>query len=220
MLSPLEQAPIFYGIGFNYKTHISEVGIPNPKYPTVFTKPPNAMNGPFEDILVHPDCTNMDYEGELAVVIGEDCKNVTSSVDALTHVLGYSAANDVSSRYWQLPEISGQQHGYAKSFDGFSPLGPVIVSPEAIGDLSHQTLVTRVNGEERQRAQLDDLFFTVGDLIVHLSRGTTLKAGTVILTGTPGGVAAFMKPPAWITDGDVVEISISDIGAIKNRYVL
>ncbi|RSL58714.1 hypothetical protein CEP54_007604 [Fusarium duplospermum] len=219
VLRPLPRVPMIYGIGLNYKTHISEAGFPSPKHPTVFTKPPDALSGPFDDVAIHPECTNMDYEGELAVIIGRDCKNVASSSDAFDHVLGYAAANDVSSRYWQIPEIGGQQHGYAKSFDGFAPLGPVIVSPEAVGDVNQLTLVTRVNGEERQRAQLDDLLFGVGDLIVHLSRGTTLRAGTVILTGTPGGVAAFMKPPAWLKDGDTVEVSISEIGTIANRYV-
>lgn len=216
----MPQVPIIYGIGLNYGTHILEVGFPTPKQPTVFTKPPDALNGPFDDVRVHPDCSNMDYEGELAVVIGKDCKNITSSEDALGYVLGYAVANDVSSRYWQLPEISGQQHGYAKSFDGFAPLGPVLVSPEALGAVDELSLVTKVNGEERQRAGLDDLLFSVGELIVHLSRGTTLRTGTVILTGTPGGVAAFMKPPAWLRDGDVVEVSISNIGTIKNRFVM
>lgn len=219
MLCPVPQVPIIYGIGLNYKTHIAEAGWPTPQYPTVFTKPPNAANGPFADIYVNPQCANMDYEGELAVIIGQDCKNVSSPSDALDYVLGYAVANDVSSRYWQMPEISGQQHGYAKSFDGFAPIGPVIASSDAIGNLDDLTIVTKVNGDERQRAKLDDLLFGVGDLIVHLSRGTTLKAGTVILTGTPGGVAAFMKPPAWLRDGDTVEVSVTNIGSIVNRHV-
>ncbi|KAI8648299.1 FAA-hydrolase domain-containing protein [Fusarium sp. Ph1] len=217
--SPLPRVPIIYGIGLNDKTHISEAGFPTPKHPTVFTKPPDALSGPFDDVHVHPECTNVDHEGELAVIIGQDCKYVTSSEDALKNVLGYPAANDVSSRYWQLPEISGQQHGYAKSFDGFAPLGPVIASPTALGDVNQLTLVTKVNGEERQRAQLNDLLFGVGDLIAHLSRGTTLRAGTVILTGSPSGVAAFMKPPAWLKDVDTVLVSISEIGSITNRLV-
>ncbi|KAM5346077.1 hypothetical protein ACJ41O_009082 [Fusarium nematophilum] len=219
VLSPLPRAPIIYGIGLNYKTHIAEAGFPTPKHPTVFTKPPDALNGPLDDVIINSECANMDYEGELAVIIGEDCKSVASSSEALNHILGYAAANDVSSRYWQVPEISGQQHGYAKSFDGFAPLGPVIASPDAVGDVNQLTLVTRVNGEERQRAQVGDLLFAVGDLIVHLSRGTTLRAGTVILTGTPGGVAAVMKPPKWLKDGDTVEVAISRIGTIANRYV-
>lgn len=216
----MPETPIIYGIGLNYKAHIAEAGFPTPKHPTVFTKPPKALNGPYDDVVIHPECTLMDYEGELAVIIGQDCKNISTASDALRYVLGYSVANDVSSRYWQAPEISGHQHGYAKSFDGFAPLGPVIVSVDEAGDIGKLGLVTRVNGEERQRAQFDDLLFKVGELIVHLSRGTTLQAGTVILTGTPGGVAAFTKPPAWIKTGGQVEVSIANIGTIRNRYVM
>ncbi|VUC32618.1 unnamed protein product [Clonostachys rosea] len=219
VLAPLSHTPIIYGIGLNYKTHIAEAGWPTPPYPTIFTKPSGALNGPFSTVSINPQCTLMDYEGELAVVIGKDCKNVSDPAEALEFVLGYTAANDVSSRYWQAPEISGQQHGYAKSFDGFAPIGPILVSKTAAGPVGDMVLVTRVNDEERQRAKLDDLLFGVGDLIVHLSRGTTLKAGTIILTGTPGGVAAFMKPPAWLKTGDTVEVEISGIGSILNEYV-
>ena len=164
----------------------------------------------------------MDYEGELAVIIGRDCKDAPTPAEGLKAVLGYAASNDVSSRQWQAAEVSGGQHGYAKSFDGFAPLGPVIAAPSAVIDPAKPgglTLVTRVNGEERQRTGTDDLLFGVGELIVHLSRGTTLRPGTVILTGTPGGVAAFMHPKAWLRDGDVVEVSIEEIGIIRNRYV-
>uniref|UniRef100_A0A8H7K4A5 Fumarylacetoacetase-like C-terminal domain-containing protein n=1 Tax=Bionectria ochroleuca TaxID=29856 RepID=A0A8H7K4A5_BIOOC len=203
VLAPLNYTPIIYGIGLNYKTHIAEAGWPTPPYPTVFTKPSGALNGPFSIVSINPQCTLMDYEGERSGV----------------RIGGYTAANDVSSRYWQAPDISGQQHGYAKSFDGFAPIGPVLVSKTAAGLVGDVVLVTRVNDQERQRAKLDDLLFGVGDLIVHLSRGTTLKAGTIILTGTPGGVAAFMKPPAWLKTGDTVEVEISGIGSILNEYV-
>ncbi|KAK7214591.1 hypothetical protein V2G26_002594 [Clonostachys chloroleuca] len=148
-----------------------------------------------------------------------DRKDVSDPTDALEFVWGYNAANDVSSRYWQAPEISGQQHGDAKSFDGFAPIGPVLVSKSAAGPVGSMVLVTRVNDQERQRAKLDELLFGVGDWIVHLSRDTTLKADTVILTGTPGGVAAFMKPPVWLKTGDIVEVEISGIGSILNEYL-
>ncbi|KAL4935965.1 hypothetical protein BDV06DRAFT_233817 [Aspergillus oleicola] len=216
ILSPLASTPIIYGVGLNYKTHIAEAGFPTPPYPTIFVKPPDALNGPYSDIPVDSQCLNMDYEGELGVIIGKDTKNADPAT-AIDHVLGYTVVNDVSSRYWQMPERSGQQHGYAKSFDGFAPLGPMIVSA-AVADPDQLTLVTRVNGEERQRAGIDDLLFKVGDIISHLSRATTLHAGTVIMTGTPGGVAAFRQPPVWLQDGDVVEVSISGIGAIRNRF--
>lgn len=222
VLAPLPAAPIIYGIGLNYKTHIAEAKWPTPPNPSVFTKPPRALNGPFADVHIHPDCAQtMDYEGELAVIIGREIKNAASEAEALDAVLGYAAANDVSSRQWQMPEVSGGQHGYAKSFDGFAPLGPVItaagkINPAKPGGLK---LVTRVNGEGRQRVGTDDLLFGVGQLIMHLSRGATLDPGTVILTGTPGGVAAFMEPKAWLKDGDVVEVEIEGIGRIRNKYV-
>lgn len=203
-------------MGLNYKAHIAEAGFPTPKFPTIFTNPPDALNGPFSDIPVNPECLHLDYEGEFGVVLGQDVKNATPGT-AIGHVLGYTVVNDVSTRHWQMPEQSGNQHGYAKSFDGFTPVGPLILSPRAAGaDPDQMTIVTRVNGEERQNSPISDLLFKVGDIIAHLSRGTTLRAGTVIMTGTPGGVAAFMKPAAWLRDGDVVEVTVSGIGTIRN----
>lgn len=222
VLCPIPWTPIIYGIGLNYKTHIREANMGTPKYPTVFTKPPDSLNGPFSDVVIHAACENMDYEGELVVVVGRDCKNLTTRDEALSSVLGYTAGNDVSSRWWQMPEHGGGQHGFAKSFDGFAPVGPVIAAPEAVGDLDgvgSVELVTRVNGEERQRARLDDLLFGVADLLIHLTKGVTVRAGTLIMTGTPGGVGFFMKPPRWLKEGDVVEVEISRIGVIKNRFI-
>ena len=151
------------------------------------------------------------------MVIGKDAKDLPASADALDYVLGYTVGNDVSSRYWQMPERSGNQHGYAKSFDKFAPTGPVLCSTKAIPDPSALSLITRVNGEVRQEAKLDDLIFDIPAIINHLSRGTTLRKGTVIMTGTPSGVAAGMKPPLWLKDGDTVEVEISSIGTIENK---
>ncbi|KAH8886611.1 fumarylacetoacetate hydrolase family protein [Thozetella sp. PMI_491] len=223
VLSPLPTVPIMYGIGLNYKTHIHETGLETPKYPLIFTKPPSALNGPFDDILVHPDMQNeMDYEGELIVVLGQDLKNAKVAGEALDAIIGYTVGNDVSARYWQRPEQSGGQAGYAKSADGFAPIGPVLVAPESIGGhkgITDKVMVTMVNGEERQKAKIDDLLFTVPDLLVHMSRGTTIKAGTIIFTGTPAGVAIGFNPPKWLKNGDVVEVSIESIGKIRNKYV-
>ncbi|KAF2494817.1 hypothetical protein BU16DRAFT_463098 [Lophium mytilinum] len=220
VLSPLPAAPIFYGIGLNYKAHIAEAGFPTPGFPTVFTKPADALAGPFEDITIYKDCQKtMDYEGELTVIIGKPALNLTESDDPFDYILGYTTGNDVSCRYWQMPEQSGNQHGYAKSFDQFGPIGPVLVSPSLIQDPAALTLKTFVNGEERQSTSTSDLLFNIPQIIRHLSRGTTLRPGTAIMTGTPSGVAAFMKPPAWLQDGDVVEVKISEIGSIKNKYV-
>ena len=151
------------------------------------------------------------------MVIGKDCKNLSPSENPLDYVLGYAVGNDVSSRYWQNATRSSGQHGYAKSFDKFAPLGPILCSPLAIPDPSKLRLITRVNGEVRQESETDDLIFDVPAIIRHLSRASTLRKGTVIMTGTPSGVAAFRNPPAWLQDGDVVEIEIEGIGKIRNK---
>lgn len=118
-----------------------------------------------------------------------------------------------------MPERSGNQHGSAKSFDKFAPIGPVITSTSTIPDPGQLRMECFVNGEKRQSTHVDDLIFGIPQILQHLSRGTTLRKGTVIMTGTPSGVAAFMKPPAWLQDGDVVEVSIDKIGSIKNRVI-
>lgn len=232
VLCPLAETPIIYGVGLNYRKHIAEgpkeqegKASPAPKYPSIFTKPPDALNGPFAPVHISAACADsMDYEGELVVVLGRDCKDITTCSDALDAILGYAVGNDVSCRQWQHPAISGGQHGYAKSFDGFAPLGPVLVASAAVpvdagsGRVDLE-LVTRVNGQERQRGRTGDMIFDVAETIVHLSRGTTLRRGTVIMTGTPEGVALWMEPQGWIVDGDEVEVSIEGLGSIKNKYV-
>ena len=170
---------------------------------------------------IHPDAQGMlDYEGELTVVIGKDAKNVPES-EALQYVLGYTVGNDVSARNYQLPETSGGQFCYAKSFDGFAPVGPCIVSPALVADPQRLHLVTRVNGEVRQETDTSDMIFSVARIISHLSRGTTLRRGTIIQTGTPSGVGLFMEPKGsgFLKDGDVVEVAIDGIGAIRNKMV-
>ena len=154
------------------------------------------------------------------MVIGKDCKNYDAKDDYMQFVFGYCVGNDVSSRFWQMPNQSGNQHGYAKSFDQFGPIGPVIVSTSEIPKPEELELCTTVNGELRQKTSTGDLLFTIPKILEHLSRGTTIREGTVIMTGTPSGVAAFMKPPAWLQTGDVVQVEISNIGRISNRMVI
>ena len=190
-----------------------------PSYPVVFTKPADALAGPYEDIPIHPDAQGMlDYEGELTVVIGKDAKNV-SEADALSHVLGYTVGNDVSARNFQLPETSGGQFCYAKGFDKFAPIGPCIVAAHLVKDPQKLHYVTKLNGEVRQETETSDMIFTIAKIISHLSRGTTLRKGAIIQTGTPSGVGLFMKPQGFMKDGDVVEVIIDGIGAIKNKIV-
>lgn len=161
----------------------------------------------------------MVMQGELCVIIGKECKNVSASEDPLDYVLGYSIGNDVSSRYWQDKTRSGGQHGYGKSMDKFAPVGPVIVSKNVIADPSQLTITTHVNGEQRQHSGTGNMIFDIPTLIRHLSRGITLQPGTIIMTGTPEGVAAFIKPSPWLKNGDTVEIEISKIGKIRNKMV-
>lgn len=141
---------------------------------------------------VHPNASaQLDYEGELVVVIGKDAKNV-SKEQALDYVLGYTIGNDVSARNFQLPGVSGGQFCYAKSFDGFAPIGPAITTTDAIPDPQALSYVTCVNGETRQETSTNDMIWTVRQIIAHLSRGTTLRKGTIIMTGTPSGELCFL----------------------------
>lgn len=160
-----------------------------------------------------------EHQGELSLVIGKDCKDIPDSEDPLAYVLGYTVGNDISARFWQQPAQCGQQHGYAKSFDGFAPIGPTLCSPTAISDINKLVLVTRVNGEERQRVGIDDQIFTISAIIRHLSRGRKLRQGTVIMTGTPSGVGLFQNPPQFLKSNDSVQVEISEIGIIENKMV-
>jgi len=190
-----------------------------PPYPVVFTKPPDALAGPLDKVPVHPAAQGMlDYEGELTVIIGKDGKDIPEE-EALSYVLGYTAGNDVSARNFQLPDTSGGQYCYAKSFDAFAPIGPCIVSTGLAPDPQKLRYTTSVNGEKRQETGTDDMIWSVKQIIAHLSRGTTLRKGTAIMTGTPSGVGLFMKPQGFLKGGDVVEIRVEGIGSLVNEMV-
>lgn len=216
LLSPITSTPIFVCIGLNYKDHAKEAGLDIPPNPVVFTKPSDALAGPTSEIIVPSEAKMMDYEAELCVIISKTGKNISED-DALSYVLGFTAGNDLSSRFWQRAPRSGGQYCFAKSFDGFAPLGPTILHPSfATGDLQIQT---RVNGEVRQNASTKEMIFTVKQIIAHVSRGTTLRKGTVIMTGTPAGIAGKMPGQPWLKHGDVVEVEISQIGCLKNKLI-
>ena len=191
------------------------------KVPIMFTKPANAVTGPYDDIFVHPCAQNeLDYEAELCVIIGKDAKNVTEE-EALNYVHGYTAGNDLSARKYQTPEWSGNQFSYAKSFDGFAPIGPYIALPKEIRDPQNIKFWLKVNGNIRQQSNTADMIFSVKQIIAHLSQGTTLKKGTIIMTGTPAGVGIFMQPKGigYLKHDDVVDINFEGIGTMSNRYV-
>ncbi len=215
LLAPVEPTMLIC-IGLNYFEHAASLGIERPKHPVIVPKGLNAVHPPNAPIEIPRFLRSekVDYEGELAVVIGRDAKNVRAG-DALQYVLGYTCANDVSARDWQF-EFGGGQWSRGKSFDTFAPLGPYLVTKESIPDPSNLRISTWVNDELRQDSTTARMIFPVGELIAFLSGSATLPAGTVILTGTPAGVGMKRTPPSWLKSGDVVRIEIESIGALVN----
>lgn len=206
------------GIGRNYREHAAEQGAPLPDRPMVFYKSPAAACLHADDIIVPKVChepDQTDYEAELAVVIGAPARDVPRD-EALRHVLGYTCANDVSARWWQ-KSGSGGQFCRGKSFDTFCPLGPRLTCAAEVPDPQALPIRCRVAGETRQDASTADMIFSVAELIAELSRGATLWPGTVILTGTPGGVGMARTPAAYLRHGDVVEVEIGQFGVLRNR---
>lgn len=216
VLAPV-QPPAIFAVGQNYRAHAAEMKTPVSAFPTIFMKNPAAVQDPGAAIELPRRLRSdkVDYEGELAVVIGRRCRNATLE-DALSFVLGYTLANDVSARDWQR-EWGGGQFCRGKSFDTFCPLGPCIVTGDQLGDPSALTLRTWVNGELRQESATADLITSVPELIVFLSGSTTLLPGTVLLTGTPSGVGAGFEPPRYLAAGDRVAIEVEGIGRLLNH---
>lgn len=223
LLAPLVPTAIL-GIGLNYRKHAEE-GTGNgpvalPEYPVLFVKGPNTLQNPGDPIELptHLQSDEVDYECELAIVIGRKCKNV-SREEALDYVFGYTCANDVSARDWQIAR-GGSQWSRGKFFDTFAPLGPCIATTDDIPDPNALAIKTILNGDVMQDWTTEDMIFDVPHLISFLSGSTTLLPGTVILTGTPHGVGMAQKPPRWLRPGDEVTIEIENIGQLTNPVVL
>lgn len=218
LLAPV--VPVFLPcIGLNYKRHAAESNSPTPPHPVLFIKNPAAAQNPGDpiELPVKLPSTSVDYECELAVVIGKRCKNATRA-NALDFVLGYTCANDVSARDWQR-NGGGGQWCRGKTFDTFAPLGPVLVTTDEIPNPNSLRIRTILNGETLQDWNTDDMIFDVPAIIEFLSASTTLLPGTVILTGTPHGVGFARNPPIWLKAGDTVTIDIEKIGALTNPVV-
>ena len=212
--------PCILGVGKNYQDHIDELKGDRPQYPVVFFKNPasvisNGMAIEIPPIARTPEL-GVDYEGELAIVLGRDALDVPVS-DARSFISHVAVANDVSQRWWQ-KRIEGGQWCRAKSFDTFCPLSEP-VSIESVGNLQDLTLETRLNGELVQQANTGSMIFSVAYLISQLTAGTTLVAGTVILTGTPGGVGMGRVPQRFLRHGDVVNVTIEGVGCLSNPVV-
>ena len=214
-LAPVVPTAIFC-IGLNYRKHAEEGKQAIPENPVLFMKSPGAVQNPGDPIYLprklRSDMT--DYECELAVVIGRTCKNVARE-KALDYVLGYTCANDVSARDWQL-KWGGSQWCRGKTFDTFCPLGPCLVTPDEIPNPNSLGIKTVLNGQTMQDWNTNDMIFDVPALIAFLSGSTTLHPGTVILTGTPDGVGSARNPPVFLQAGDTVTIEIEKIGALTN----
>jgi 2-keto-4-pentenoate hydratase/2-oxohepta-3-ene-1,7-dioic acid hydratase in catechol pathway len=218
ILAPIVPTAILC-IGLNYKRHAEESNAKTPEYPILFVKGLNALQNPGDPIVLprFMQSDEVDYECELAVVIEKPCKNV-SPENALDYVLGYTCANDVSARDWQIAR-GGGQWCRGKFFDTFCPLGPILATRETIPDPNALGIRTRLNGETVQDWNTNDMIFDVPHLISFLSGSCTLLPGTVILTGTPHGVGMARKPPLWLKAGDTVEIEIDGIGTLSNPVI-
>lgn len=219
-LAPIAPAALL-AIGLNYKKHAAEGGHGAPEKPVLFLKANSSTQNPGDPIEIPQALASheVDYECELAVVIGRRCKNVPRE-KALDVVLGYTCANDVSARDWQGKPWGGGQWCQAKSFDTFCPLGPVLVTRDEIPNPNGLRIRTLLNDQVMQDWNTNDMIFDVPALIEFLSGSKTLLPGTVILTGTPHGVGFARTPPVWLKAGDTVTIDIEKIGALTNPVIL
>jgi 2-keto-4-pentenoate hydratase/2-oxohepta-3-ene-1,7-dioic acid hydratase in catechol pathway len=216
LLAPVEPVAILC-IGLNYHQHAQETGAKLPRYPVLFMKNPAALNHPEDPIIIPPLCMDppeVDLEVELAVIIAKAAKDVPKD-KALEYVLGYTIANDVSARRWQ-KKSGGGQWVLGKSFDTFCPLGPCLVTADEISNPQTLQIKSILNGNVMQDTNTSDMIFSVAEIIEFLSSCMTLLPGTVILTGTPSGVGFVRKPPVFLQPGDMIELTIDQIGTLSN----
>ena len=208
--------PLIVCIAQNYRAHAQEMGGDLPAQPVFFIKMPHTLQDPGKPILLprHLRSDKVDFEAELAVIIRRTCKNVPREA-ALDHVLGYTAANDVSARDWQ-KEWGGGQFCRGKGFDTFCPVGPSLVTTDEITDPGNLSVRGYLNDDLMQSGNTNDLIFSIPELIAFISGSTTLPAGTMILTGTPSGVGAARKPPRFLQPGDTYRVEIEGIGSLAN----
>lgn len=199
-------------VGLNYRDHAAEAGLELPEVPLLFAKYPNTLNGPYSPIRLPVNSTQVDYEAELAVVIGRRAKDVKES-EALSYVGGYSAMNDVSARDLQLRT---SQWMAGKSLDTFGPLGPGLTLARDVPDPQALSVTARLNGQTVQEGHTSNMVFSVAELVAYISSLMTLEPGDIIATGTPAGVGFKRTPPLFLKDGDVVEVEVEGVGLLRN----
>jgi 2-keto-4-pentenoate hydratase/2-oxohepta-3-ene-1,7-dioic acid hydratase in catechol pathway len=212
LLAPVPRPGKFLGISLNYADHIGETGLQRPEYPTFFTKQSTCVIGPGQSIQIPRVSEKVDYEGELALVIGKRCKHV-SLQQAPEMIAGFTIVNDVSVRDWQIRSPTWM---LGKSFDTHGPMGPWLVTADEIPDPHNLRLETWVDDERRQQANTGQMLFNCFEMIAYLSQAMTLEPGDVIATGTPAGVGVKMKPRGYLKAGQTVRISIEKIGQLQN----
>ena len=218
LLPPVTRPEKYLGIGMNYRDHAAEAvkaGVATPPFQVWFNKQVSCIAGPFDDVVKPRVSEKLDYEAELAVVIGRTCRHVAVE-DARSVIGGYMVANDVSARDWQLRTPT---HTLGKSFDTHGPIGPWLALDDEVEDPHALELRMYVNGEERQRGNTGKMIHTIFEQISYLSTVMTLKPGDILATGTPSGVGAAMTPPRFLEPGDVMRVEIDGIGHIENRVV-
>ncbi len=214
LLPPVINPPKIICLGLNYRDHVEEQNAAMPDDLVLFMKPRTAIIGPDDTIIKPPFVTKLDYEAELAVVIGKKAKNIKTE-EAKKHIFGYTCFNDVSARDIQFKD---KQWTRGKSFDTFAPIGPCITTRDQIGDPTNLRIGTRVNGNTRQNSTTRNMIFNVYDIVHRLSKVMTLEPLDIIATGTPSGVGFAMKPePQFLKLGDTVEIEIENIGQLRNK---
>jgi len=212
LLAPLYRPGKIIAVGLNYVDHTAETGLATPMSPLTFAKYPSSVTGPYDAIVVPTaETSQVDYEGELALVVGTACPPDGSAT--LENVAAFTVANDVSARDVQFRD---QQWTRGKSFDTFTPLGPWLLTADAVPNPGDLHIWTRVNGERLQDDSTGSMIFDIAAILAHVSSGTSLEPGDVVLTGTPSGVGAFRVPPRFLDDGDVVEVGVDGIGVLRN----
>ncbi|XP_026722756.1 fumarylacetoacetate hydrolase domain-containing protein 2-like, partial [Athene cunicularia] len=217
LLAPIGDPEKVICVGLNYHDHCLEQDLRSPKEPIIFSKFPSAIVGPFDDIVHPEESSEVDWEVELAAVIGKKGRHIEES-SALDHVVGFTVANDVSARDWQTKR-NGRQWLLGKTFDTFCPLGPALVTKEAVADVHNLRIRCSVNGQVMQDSSTNQLIFPLPKLIAWVSRFVTLVPGDILLTGTPAGVGLFRKPPVFLKRGDEVQCEIEELGTICNKVV-
>ncbi|MFT0859688.1 fumarylacetoacetate hydrolase family protein [Ancylobacter sp. G4_0304] len=206
----------FIAVGLNYADHAEEAGMPIPAEPVLFSKAPNCIVGPDDDIIQPKGSTKLDWEVELGIVIGKTARYVEEA-EAPAHIAGFCLANDVSERAFQIEQ--GGQWIKGKSCETFGPLGPWLVTPDEIPDVQNLAMWCDVNGEKRQRGSTRTMIFNANFLVAYISRFMVLDVGDVIITGTPPGVGLGMKPPVYLKPGDVVTLGVEGLGEQRQTVV-